>query len=432
LRTAVVAATAAIAVVLPLGDGAATSQTPGVRAGEAGSGEPPLPVVYPSAPRTGSARTTVAATTPTITFTDLDASDGWAKTAITWVAKTNPWMRDFAPKLDGTYEFRPDAIESRRLWARTLVRAFAPAEAPPDPPIVFADLEATSEWYPYAAIAVEHGWMTAKRGVFDPSGPITMAGVHRGIALALGLQPAARALNRIHTVDGVTFKTPRNFGTTVLGMRLGLRNNAPSGSEARDVAPSDPMPRSQVAYSLWKGTTLPSYAVPNLLTQYETVELPSLSEDVRAIVRWGIRYAGYPYIWGGEWGLESPEPSALGGQPRSGFDCSGLTWWLLRADDGGYWNISPPRPYLGWSLPQRTSADMATMAPKRLRYRDLRPGDAMFYDGDGNHVVDHVDTYIGNGFALDSSSTPGGVTIMWVGDGWYRDHFVWGRRVVRR
>ena len=55
----------------------------------------------------------------------------------------------------------------------------------------------------------------------------------------------------------------------------------------------------------------------------------------------------------------------------------------------------------------------------------------MFYDGDGDGTVDHVDTYIGNGFALDSSSTPGGVTIMWVGDGWYRDHFVHGRRVLR-
>ena len=40
----------------------------------------------------------------------------------------------------------------------------------------------------------------------------------------------------------------------------------------------------------------------------------------------------------------------------------------------------------------------------------------MFYDGDGDGTVDHVDTYIGNGFALDSSSTPGGVTIMWVGE----------------
>jgi len=70
------------------------------------------------------------------------------------------------------------------------------------------------------------------------------------------------------------------------------------------------------------------------------------------------------------------------------------------------------------------------MAPRRVKYDDLRPGDPMFYDGDFNGTVDHVDTYIGNGWALDSSSTPGGVTIMWVGSGWYRDHFRWGRRVL--
>jgi len=44
--------------------------------------------------------------------------------------------------------------------------------------------------------------------------------------------------------------------------------------------------------------------------------------------------------------------------------------------------------------------------------------------------VDHVDTYIGRGWALDSSSTPGGVTIMWVGRGWYREHFRFGRRIL--
>jgi len=257
-----------------------------------------------------------------------------------------------------------------------------------------------------------------------------MAMVHRALVLALGLGPAAKALNAIHTRDGVTFPHASTFGTTVLGMRLYLRYNAPSGSESMDVGPKDHMPRSQVAYSLWRATTEPSWAVPNLLDEYATVELPHLGPRVAAIVRWGIRYAGYPYIWGGEWGLDSPEPSALGGQPRAGFDCSGFSWWLLRADDGGAWRVHPPRPYHGWSLPQRTSYDMAKMAPKKLTYKQLEPGDLMFYDGDNNGTVDHVDTFIGNGYALDSSSTPGGVTVMWVGDGWYRDHFVWGRHVL--
>jgi peptidoglycan endopeptidase LytE len=65
-----------------------------------------------------------------------------------------------------------------------------------------------------------------------------------------------------------------------------------------------------------------------------------------------------------------------------------------------------------------------------LSYDQLQPGDMMFYDGSGNGVIDHVDTYIGDGWALDSSSYVAGVTIMWVADGWYRDHFVDGRRVL--
>jgi cell wall-associated NlpC family hydrolase len=80
---------------------------------------------------------------------------------------------------------------------------------------------------------------------------------------------------------------------------------------------------------------------------------------------------------------------------------------------------------------------MAANAPRRVTYANLEPGDLMFYDGDGDGVVDHVDTYIGNGYALDSSSSPGGVSIMWVGDSgdrygydWYRHHFMWGRHIL--
>ena len=164
--------------------------------------------------------------------------------------------------------------------------------------------------------------------------------------------------------------------------------------------------------------------MPELIAQYQDIELPSLTPDQQAIVQWGVQYAGYPYVYGGEWGI----PTSSYGQAVPGFDCSGFTWWLLRASDGAYWNVSPPRPYPGWDLPQRTSADMATVG--KLSYDQLQPGDLMFYDGDGDGRVDHVDTFIGNGWALDSSSTPGGVTVMWVGDGWYRDHFVHGRRVL--
>jgi cell wall-associated NlpC family hydrolase len=431
--TVVVGLAAVLAMLAPIAIAPAASagQRDSLKTGEDGSGIPDQPVVYPRTRATSGGLQTIrtATKTSTITFADLDATDVWAKEAIVWVAKTNTWMLDFAPNDDGTYNFRPDAIERRKYFARSIVRAFAPTEQA-DPTVALTDVDPSTSWYKYAAIAVGHGWMGARDGAFNPDGRVTMAMVHRALTLALGLGPAAKALNEIHTRNGDTFHHARNFGTTVLGMRLYLRYNAPTGSESKDVDPGSQMPRSQVAYSLWRATTQPSYAVPNLLAQYADVRLPNLGPRARRIVQWGIRYAGYPYIWGGEWGLNSPEPSALGGQPRAGFDCSGFAWWILRHDDGGAWNVNPPRPYAGWSLPQRTSADMAALAPKRLTYKQLVPGDLMFYDGNRDGTVDHVDTYIGNGYALDSSSTPGGVSIMWVRDGWYRDHFMWGRHIL--
>jgi cell wall-associated NlpC family hydrolase len=117
-----------------------------------------------------------------------------------------------------------------------------------------------------------------------------------------------------------------------------------------------------------------------------------------------------------------------GAQPVGGFDCSGLAWWLMRGGDA-MWSNDPPRPYAGWALRQRTSTGMAAHGTN-VAWDELKPADLMFYDGDGDGRVDHVDTYIGNGWAIDSSSSAGGVTIMWIGTGWYADHFVHGRRIV--
>jgi cell wall-associated NlpC family hydrolase len=358
----------------------------------------------------------------TILWSDLDRSTRWARSAINYVGATNDWMRDVAPNPDGTYPFQPSTIETRKYFARAVVMAFAPTETV-DPSITFTDLDPSDAFYAAANIAVKLHWMTkTAAGTFAPDKAVTMTMVHRVLTLALGLAPAIKSLNHLHTADGVTFDLPPNFGALVLGMRLGLRYN--SSDESQDVGPTTPLSRAQVAYSLYRAATQPSWNVPELIAQYQGISLPSLTPDQQAIVQWGVRYAGFPYVYGGEWGI----PTSSYGQAVPGFDCSGFTWWLLRASDGAYWNVSPPRPYLGWDLPQRTSADMATVG--KLSYDELRPGDLMFYDGDGDGRVDHVDTFIGNGWALDSSSTPGGVTVMWVGDGWYRDHFVHGRRVL--
>jgi cell wall-associated NlpC family hydrolase len=402
------------------GGGAAGSPSPTRRdllAGDVGTGLPGLPIVAPP---------TSLRTARRFRWSDLSARDAWAKAAINYVGKAHDWMRDFAANPNGTYPFRPRLLETRKYFARALAKAFAP-NAVVDPSIVFPDLDPGQSFYKWANIAVQKRWIArAPDGGFAPDQVVSMASVHRGLVLALRLKATAKRIDAISMGDGTPFDAPKHLGTTMLGMRLGLRY--PSSEADHDVTPTTPMSRAQVAYSLYRATTLASWVVPWLKDQYSEVALPVMGRMRKAIVGWGLRYVGYPYVWGGEWGLDSPEPSALGGQPIAGFDCSGLAWWLLRADDGGAWNVSPPRPYDGWALPQRSSADMARKG--RVTWRGLRVGDLAFYDGDGNGVVDHVNVYVGNGYALDASTSVGGVTLMYVRDGWYRDHFVHGRHIL--
>jgi hypothetical protein len=389
------------------GDGLRSTQ------GEAGSGVPAYPFVLPR----GGQRLRAS-----IHWSDV-ARTYWARRAIDDVGETNNWMRDYNAKPDGTVPFKPTHVESRKLFARAMVRAFAP-DTPIDTTIHFTDLPDDAAFYPFANVAVQNGWLHSTSGAFLPTGGVTMAVVHHAIVYALGLKAAAIGLNHIHTHNGFVFDTPSNFGSTLIGMRLGLRYNHSDAS--LDVNPTDLLPRAEVAWSLYRATTLPAYAISSM-EPYATIELPVIGPKKQAFIQWGIKYVGYPYVWGGEWSTATGPGYCCGSQPVGGFDCSGFTWWIMKHAGGG-WDNRPPRPYAGWSLPQRTSHDMATVGD--IRWHHLQVGDINFYDGNDDGTVDHVDTYIGNGWALDSSSTPAGVTIMWVGTGWYRDHFVHARRVI--
>ncbi len=367
----------------------------------------------------------VAATGSRIKWSDVPRRH-WARTAIDYVGSLNDWMRDYPQNADRTYPFAPDTLESRGLFARAVVLAFAP-DQPVDAGIAFPDLPSTDPLYAYAAVAVQNGWMTADpSGNFLPNDPVTTVVVHRALVLALGLGDLAQGLDAIHRRNGTTFDTPPDFGTLVVGMRIGLRYN--HSDESLDVGPNTELSRAEVAWSLYRAATMPSW-MPQELARYATITLPNLGPARRRIVQFGIQYVGYPYVYAGEWDAPSPSGYCCGWQPVGGFDCSGITWWVMKAAASGWDNV-PPRDYRGWSLPERSSADMAAATTDPVAFEDLKPGDLMFYDGDGNGVVDHVDVYIGDGWAIDSSGSLGGVTILDVASGWYRDHFVFGRRLL--
>lgn len=353
--------------------------------------------------------------------------DHWAKTAIDYVAATNTWMRDRRKAgPDGRHEFRPDALEPRRLFARALVRAFGAGLAS-DATVTFTDLPDRHRLYRFANIAVSQGWIEAEAGAFLPRRKVTTREVHRALVLALGLGDVATAAEAITLRDGTTVAAPEGSGTLLLGMRMGLRYN--HDDEALDVGPDSPLTRAEVAWSLYRGSTMPNW-VHASLAEYSAIELPTLSETMRQVLDWGLRYVGYPYIWAAEWDQESPDGYCCGYQPQGGFDCSGLVWWLMKKAEGGWSNV-PPRDYEGWSLPQRSSAQMSSVGGT-LAWDDARPGDLMLYDGNDDGVVDHVNVYLGKGWALDSSSGGGGVTLLKVAGSWYEDHFVHARRITKK
>jgi hypothetical protein len=405
-----VAVLACIGCLLVPSVGSALGGSP-VREGEPGSG-PPL------------RRPRVAARTDGLKWSDVPKTH-WARDAIDLVAGANEWMRDFRPAADGSYTFMPERVETRRLFARAAVRAFAP-DAVPDPELRFRDLPREDRFFPYANVAVSQGWMEADaEGDFLPQEPVTPRSVHRALVLALGMGDLAAGADALHLRDGTEVPTPEGFGTLLIGMKLGLRYN--HGDETLDVGPDSPLSRAEVAWSLFRAATTPEW-MHDSLAPYATMELPNLGARMQAVVSFAVRYVGYPYVWGGEWYEPGPAGYCCGYQPVGGFDCSGLAWWVMKAASAG-WDNTPPREYQGWDLPQRSSAQMAAVGG-RVRWDELGGGDLVFYDGNEDGTVDHVNTYLGGGWAIDSGSSNGGVTITYISGNWYEDHFVKGRRIL--
>lgn len=348
----------------------------------------------------------------------------WAAAAITAVAEEQDWMQDF-----DAAAFHPEDLLLRRHLARALVRAFDPT-AQPDPTIAFADLPVGEPFLPYAAIASTRGWMNTPGGTFSPDAPVSTIDLDRALIRALGLGPEVRGLSTIRTADGRRFRRPKGFAVLVLARQLGLHFN--HTDESRELAPTSWVRRADAAFALHRASTVEPWKIESL-QRYRSVVLPTMSEERRQVVRFALSYAGHPYVYAGEWAEATTPGYCCGSQPVGGFDCSGFTWWVLRAADGA-WDNTAFRPYQGWPLAERSSRLMARAARPRISFANTAPTDLMFFDTDGAgrgwSSVDHVGLSLGNGWMIHSSSGRGGVSIDRVSDGWWRGRFKWSRRII--
>ncbi|HJV05228.1 MAG TPA: NlpC/P60 family protein [Actinomycetota bacterium] len=359
-------------------------------------------------------------------FSDVP-SGHWAAGAIRYVAQDHMWMRDY-----GTREFRPGRFLTRRQLARAAVRAFALSEDP-DPDITFSDLPESDPYYRYANVAVKRKWMTRSGRAFRPDDRVPKVELDRVLVKALGLAPEIRGLDAVATAAGTRLSHPPGFPYLVLAQQLGLHYNHPTSHEGRELIPSERVRRADAAYALYRAATARGTHRITALERYRTVVLPNMTAPKRRVVEWAFRYVGYPYVYAGEWHRRTKRGYCCGAQANGGFDCSGFAWWVLARPTSG-WDNTHLRPYAGWRLPERSSRDMARGTRDRLTWKQSKATDLMFFDGDGGHRwegVDHAGIYLGRGWVIDSSNSRDGVGLSWARSGWYRDKFVWARRLIR-
>ncbi len=124
---------------------------------------------------------------------------------------------------------------------------------------------------------------------------------------------------------------------------------------------------------------------------------------INKIEREAKSFLGTRYVWG----ATGPDK----------FDCSGFTQWVFRD--------------VGIKIP-RVSRDQAKVG-EYVSFNNLRRGDMIFFDTKKHKkgIVTHVGIYLGNGNFIHASSAAKKVVVFnFYKKPYYRERFLWGRRVV--
>ncbi|MDQ3955587.1 MAG: NlpC/P60 family protein [Actinomycetota bacterium] len=266
-------------------------------------------------------------------------------------------------------------------------------------------------------------------GYSKSRGKVTAREVDAALVKALGKRSVAAGVARTKSPNGFDPGVSLWDGFEIVAREMGLRHDRPTSEEAFESSANEPMLGADIAYAVWRAKTSPNTWGAD---EVATWDLDNIKGVRQKVVKYAFNQVGQPYVWGGEWTSRTPPGYPYGAQPHGGLDCSGFSWYVLRAAASG-WHPKK-RSYRGWALGDRSSSYMAANTPRRIGYKDLKTGDLMFFSSSGTKAassVYHAGIYLGKGWMIDSAGGQAGVSLSKVGgDSWWRDQFVWGRRVI--
>ena len=124
------------------------------------------------------------------------------------------------------------------------------------------------------------------------------------------------------------------------------------------------------------------------------------SEKAISLANQALQYVGYRYVYGGK-------------SPSSGFDCSGLVYYVYRTLGG---------------IPMNRVADDQMDQGKPIDRNNLLAGDLVFF-GRGNYS-DHVGIYIGSNNFVHASNPRSGVRVSSMSETYYAKKYLGARRVT--
>lgn len=360
------------------------------------------------------------------TYSDVP-STCWAHDAIGWVTDYGPADDRLMDDYDGC--FKPEGTETRAQFARALVVA-AGHQGETVTPVQIADVVPdVNPYYWDIELAVHYGYLNLTKGMFKPDAAVKASTAEAAIVrwlkekyttaswtLLTALKPADW-----EPVDGWKTGAPGYLPYVVASRQLGLRFNHSTSGDAHEVTPSQAIDRAEIAYMFRRAFAASGTWQLSGLSRYASVTFPALSDRQEQVVKFALKYVGYPYIWGGEWPTKA---SPYGAQKAGGFDCSGFTFYVMQL-------------HFGYNVAGRGAGDQARLATTRISRANLKCGDLIFFGDNGTKSsvssIYHAALYLGNGWFIHSTGSSDGVTLCYLNDGGYwQSHFAWGRRLLKK